>query len=164
MNWKKNLLKFKEKFSPIEKDFRTIYQLTDPRFGEIRLLESREQKNIVLMRIDSVSSNEMEANKKVKEALVWLELQHPNLLHMVDYSFKTVKVHSLKFELQGFFEYPNWDLQREIEDRKKDMSLFPPDEVLLILQSGLSALAYLQSKKTVHGDLRPKYLSLRNSD
>lgn len=83
---------------------------------------------------------------------------------MVDYSFKMVAKKAFLYELQCFFVYPNWDLQREIEDRQGDQSLFPPEEVLLFLQDALAALTFLQTRRMVHGNLRPKYFSLRSAD
>jgi len=45
---------------------------------------------------------------------------------MLDYSYIpniTIKTSIL---VSGYFEYPNWDLKRELDERKQDQSLFPP--------------------------------------
>ena len=64
--------------------------------------------------------------------------------------------------VSGYYEYPDWDLEREIEKRNTNKNYFKPDVLLKITFEILSAMSYLQSKKIIHGDLRPKYISYSN--
>lgn len=45
--------------------------------------------------------------------------------------------------VSGYYEYPDWDLEREIEKRNTNKNYFKPDVLLKITFEILSAMSYL---------------------
>ena len=54
-----------EKSSPIEEDFEIIEYVNDHRFGDIALLQNKEEKDIILMLKEKFSDNVEDASKDI---------------------------------------------------------------------------------------------------
>lgn len=72
---------------------------------------------------------------------------------MPDFSVKINAQQQSRYEISGYYEYPTWDLKRELSERKRDKALFQSDELAILLRDSISGLAFLQSHKIVHGNL-----------
>ena len=74
-----------------------------------------------------------------------MKLSHPNLLEMPDYSTHLIQKENdeMEFLVSGYYEYPEWDLEREIEKRTEKQEYFEPDKLLRLIEDIMSCLAYL---------------------
>ena len=95
------------------------------------------------MRLDFRVRDPRAALHTIQEAENRLVFKHPNIMQMLDFSFSPCLGSSGEVVVSGYFEYPNWDLRGELNDRMKDCSLFPPEELQLMLENILSAMAFL---------------------
>ncbi len=155
-----------EKTSPIEKDFEIIGYVEDHRFGNIGLLQDQSDNSSLLMLKEKFSKNFAECEMDIYQAKERKNLIHPNLLFMPDFSTHIIhqEDQSQEFLISGYYEYPDWDLEREIERKKEKNIFFEPEKLLRLIEDILSCLTYLQSKKMLHGDIRPKYIVLEKND
>lgn len=81
---------------------------------------------------------------------------------MPDFSTKVQSKPENSYLIQGYYEYPTWDLQRELSERTQNNVFLPSEELAILLKDIINGLAFLQGHKSVHGNLRPKYISMRN--
>lgn len=72
--------------------------------------------NIIIMRIDKLADDPQVAKKLLIEAEHRFHLKHKNIIQMPDFSF-VFKIEPLKHAIiSSYFEYANWDLQRELDE------------------------------------------------
>lgn len=161
------------RISEIERDFKVIENLHDHRFGNIALMQCLQDPAIIIMRKEKFSMDPSESEKDIFQAKERTKLKHDNILQMPDFSTQIIQRENGERELMvsGYYEYPDWDLEREIE-RRRELQLrkpdqnhhFPPENLLSIIEDMLQCLAFLQDNKMIHGDIRPKYISLQTTE
>ena len=151
--------------SSIEEDFEQIEVIEDDRFGEIIILQNKEIPEMYIMAKEKISSTIEEFERDLFQAKQRKKLNHPNLLQMPDYSTSVIEdEEGQKFLVCGFYEFPQWNLEKEIEIRKKEKKGFEEEELLRLIEDVMNCLCYLQKKKMLHGDIRPKYISFEDED
>ena len=151
---------YQDSFEPTE-------QITDNRFGDIVILQNIENKDQLIFAKEKVTKEQEDCEQDIVQAQERLKLTHSNLLTMIDYSVEVFQSEeneeNLEFVVVGYYEYPDYDLSLEIEDRKQEMRYFTEDELLSLEISMLEVLNYLREFKMVHGDIRPKYIYFDSS-
>lgn len=89
-----------------------------------------------------------------------MDLQHPGILRLVDYSVaKHQELCSSFYIVKLFFEYPKSDLKRDAAERRKTGTPYDYKEMTHILYQQLSAFDYLQEHELSHGDIQPMLIS-----
>ena len=152
------------KKSPIEKNYDLMRRTPDPRFGEISIIQKKNTGELVMLK-EKVTNSEKEAKVDLLQAKKRLQLQHPYIQKMLDYSCHQRSEFCSKFyKIRGFYELPSNDLKKEISYRKKNMQEFDHEELTHMAYQILSALDYLQSKGTSFGDLKPNHISVENEN
>ena len=142
-----------------EKTFKPFKRLNDPRFGEVNLVQHPLQKNILVVKEKKINSKD-EASRQIILARQRMELQHPFLLRLVDYSIaKHQELCSSFYILKLFFEYPKSDLKRDMAERRKTNTPFTYRDLTYIMYQQLSVQDYLQSQNLSHGDIQPQLLA-----
>ena len=77
---------------------------------------------------------------------------------MPDFSTQIIERENGEKEMMvsGYYEYPDWDLQREIQKRQELQAgnpdqnhLFPPENLLSIIEDMLQCIAFLQENTMV---------------
>lgn len=152
--------------STIEEDFNQIEVIEDDRFGEIIILQNKEIPEMYIMAKEKISSTVEEFERDLFQAKQRKKLNNPNLLQMPDFSTSVLEDEQgqEKFLVCGFYEFPQWNLEKEIEMRKKENKKFEEEELLRLVEDIMNCLGYLQRKKMLHGDIRPKYISFEDED
>lgn len=83
---------------------------------------------------------------------------------MIGYSsYHNTEPNNEFFRVRGFYEYIGTDLMNEIAERTKSGQSFTSVELKTLFVSFINALAFLQSRKMVHGDIRPLYITYNQS-
>ena len=119
----------------------------DARFGEIKLLNDKETNKKVFQK-DSTSSNSKELQAYAKDIKAASKLSHPNILKILGYnSLKEDFLCADFFKVSLFFESFEDDLDHEIRKREKTKNYFSENELWYILDSIVSACAFLQRNK-----------------
>ena len=149
-----------EKSTPIEEKYEIIESLTDHRFGEIVLLQNKLKKEKLIFRKEKFSTKLSESAKNIYQAKERKKLKSDYILKMEDYSSHLIHKEDEKMEflVAGFYEYPEWDLEREFEKRKKAKNYFKGEDLSKLIKDLLNAVYFLQDNRMIHGDIRPKYI------
>lgn len=112
------------------------------------------------MQKEKISHKEEDRDRDVFQALERMKLNHPSLLKMMGYSSNEHFDNGTKYyQVRGYYEYIENDLWTEFERRFCNGDGFTGDELFSLFTSFISALAFLQNKKMVHGDIRPLYIT-----
>lgn len=71
------------------------------------------------MRKEKFSSDASECEKDIFQAKERCKLKHENILQMPDFSTQIIEWENGEKEMMvsGYYEYPDWDLEREIQKR-----------------------------------------------
>jgi serine/threonine protein kinase len=100
-----------------------------------------------------LASNESIRNRFINEAKTMAELQHPNIVSLLDY-------HEDEFGLYLIMEYIDGKpLDEYIEQVSGPI---PEETVILFFKQALSAFHYAHEKKVVHRDIKPSNLIITN--
>ena len=98
--------------------------------------------------------NEIQLNEFVNLQRIRLTLRNKTLLNFITYQVVSIPKKGL-FLARLFFEYQRNNLQKEIDTRKMLGTDFSTEEMTLLIQHTINALAFLQHKNFVHGGLNP---------
>lgn len=140
--------------SPLEK-YAQVRKLNDPRFGEVQILQSPLGKEYIAAQ-ELKFTDEKSVSAAVVAARKRLNLKHPNLVGLLDYSVsKQSELCSTFYILRLFYDYPKTDLKKEGTDRGKQGGHFSAQELLAFFQQQSEALDYLHAQGTFHGDVQP---------
>lgn len=86
-------------------------------------------------------------------------IEHAGLVKMVDYACKRrVDFCSTMYTSMAYFEYFETNLREQLDLRTPLVQSFSEKEMVGFMYDVLEVLSYLQSKKFVHGDIRPDLL------
>lgn len=120
--------------SPLEKNYTVIRKVNDERFGEIAVLEKKGNSQDVIMVKEKVTNDIKVAAQDIAEAKQRLQLSHPSLQSMIDYSCSVQKSLCSKiFRIRGFYEYKPNHLQKEIAHRQGNLEQFSSEELTNML-------------------------------
>ena len=129
------------------KNFEVIREdYDDLRFGIVNIYCDSFDHRLYMLK-EKHSYNQMNHKIAVSMAKERRKLRHPNLLNMIDF-----KVDEENYIVSSYFEYPNEDIYQ------KQAELRNPQELLKFIHDILSAVAFLQDKQIIHGNLRPEYM------
>lgn len=130
----------------IENDFEVIEEMQDPRFGTVSLMRCLGEDSIVIMRKERQSRTREEFEQDIRNIKERKQLVHDNVLAMPDFSSQIrADEKGQLFSVFGYYEFPQIDLEMEIENRLQSEGRFSPEELLRITGDMLQAMAYLQS-------------------
>jgi serine/threonine protein kinase len=140
--------------SPLEK-LQAVRKLTDPRFGEIQILQNPASKEFVAAQ-ELKFNDQKSAGEAVLAARARLALRHPNLVGLLDYSVtKQSELCSTFYLVKLFYDYPKSDLKKESLDRERKGEMFSGEELKLFFSQQSAALDYLHEGGRFHGDVQP---------
>lgn len=150
----------------VDEYYEPIEYIQDHRFGDVILLQNKTNVSDLLMLKEKFSTNLHDCERDIFQVRERLQLNHPCLLNMVDYSTKMIQEPNseAEFLVCGYYEYPESDLEREVERRKEGGEYFTEIDLLKMIENVLDCLAFLQQGKMVHGDVRPKYIDFKQAD
>lgn len=146
------------KKSEISFYFRSAENAQDPRFGQIELLVSQKDPDDYIMMKEKRDQAREEFLKDIFQARERTRLSHGCLMMMLDYESRWEP--PKRSTVRAYYEYLPTSLQEEIQHRKSTSIPFSYDEMCIIAIDLLSAIAYLQENKMVHGDIRPAYAAI----
>jgi hypothetical protein len=145
--------------SPLSDDFQEAGTKDDARFGEITVLKNHKTNELVMQK-EKISHKEEDRDRDVFQALERMKLNHGSLLNMIGYSsYENSESDNKFFRVRGYYEYIENNLMEEIQQRKASGRDFSAQELRSLFVSFIDALAFLQNKKMVHGDVRPIYIT-----
>ncbi|KAJ9458133.1 hypothetical protein DIPPA_58019, partial [Diplonema papillatum] len=104
---------------------------------------------VALKKIRSDHDDEGIPSSAVREISVLQELDHANLVKLLD-------VHSLPPRLYLVFEFLDCDLKQYLDSRNARQQLLLPSTVNSYLHQLLSGIDYCHAKRIVHRDLKPQ--------
>ena len=91
-----------------------------------------------------------------------MELNHTNLLRLVDYQcILQNSLCSKSFLIQTFYEVPETDLSKLQKKKTQELTVFPEDQLRQILEQTSEGLRKLHESGEIHGDVSPLMIGLR---
>ena len=146
-----------------EKNYKFVKRFNDPRFGEITVVKNPSTNQILMVK-EKMVSGKTEATNDIMHLKSRLELNHPNMMKMVNYTTSVKKeLCSTHYLSRAFYEFPKSDIYKEINDRKKDLKEFNDKELTHMLYQTSFGLQNLHSKNVAHGDIRPQHIGYDKS-
>ena len=122
--------------------------IDDVRFGPINIYYDPANVEDVIFCVRGQSTTKEDYLTKLKLAQGRFQLSSPYVLKMLgiepDENFLIIKT---------FFTYPNNDYLSRVTQLRENQ-----DELLQFIHDILSATAYLEKNKMIHGDIRPEYI------
>ena len=144
----------------LDKSFKQIKKLNDPRFGEIKLFQNNETKAVVAMK-ELRFAEKKHAEKEIIKCKTRLKIENQYVLPLINYSIeKQSSLCSSFYNLILYYEYPPTDLKKEMINRKKVDQHFTTEELLHIIYQQIEAHKHLELTRSFHGDVRPMYFGL----
>ena len=122
--------------------------ISDLRFGIIDIYDHKTNPEDNIFCKVSQSSTSESHNKRLQLAHERLNLTNPYLLKMLQ-----LECDDKFWILRSFFVYPNHDLRSRASELE-----FQANELLKFIHDVLSATAFLESKRLVHGDVRSEFI------
>lgn len=110
---------------------------------------------LVIKEID-LKKTALEPEKAQKGAKILFQLNHPNIVHQVDYFFEDIYFYSVMEKIEGE------DLEYFIEKAKKENLVIPESFILHVLEQFVSVLKYMYRKEIIHRNLKPANIMLLN--
>ena len=124
----------------------------DLRFGVVSVYIDPSTSKLIMLK-EKQSSSEEEHRITLGLTKERFSLSHPNILKML-----AIESNEELFVTQAYFEYPNSDINEYKEQLKN------PYEFLRFIYDILSAMAYLEKARTIHGNIRPEFIYYNNED
>ena len=138
------------KNSNLEKTFKQVRKVNDPRFGEAFLYQEPTTRQQILVR-ERKYNDKTEAGKAILAARARMGNQNPNQLRMLDYSAsKQSELCSTIYIVRQYWEAPASDLKRELQNRASGNTPFSEAELSNILYQVAKGDA-----SGLHGDISP---------
>ena len=146
----------------VEEQFEFEEKIKDDRFGTINILQNRYNPLEKLMQKEIKSKKLYDCEKDIFQVRERMRLNHQSLLKMIDYSIKQIPRTPKKpyYIVSGYYEYIKKNLKHDLTDRKRTKTHFTPTELLTLIEDLLEVMTFLQKNDRIHGDIRPKYISL----
>lgn len=146
-----------------ERNYKPLKKLNDPRFGEVTVVKN-PQTNEVLFVKEKLAGNKSEATEDINYLKQRLNLNHPNLLRLVNYTTDVKKeLCSTHYISKAFYAFPRSDVYKEKLERKKSNQDFNHIELTHLVYQGLNGLEKVHSHGYAHGDVRPQMIGYDKS-
>lgn len=140
--------------SNLERQFKFMKKLNDPRFGEVSLMQNPQTRENVFVR-ERKYNDKAEAARAILAARSRLQNQSPYSLKMLDYSSaKQSELCSTIYIVRQFWEAPGADLRREFSQRQSSQSYFTDAELSYIIYNIIRG-----NNAGTHGDICPSNIS-----
>lgn len=153
-----------ERVSPLESELTLFKRQTDPRFGDIQILQHNKSRNFFAAK-EHVVNDLNAAAELIAIAKKRLMQQHPHILSVVDYSSaKKSQLCSTNYVIKFFYEYPHSDFLKESTERQKTGVSFSHEELVHYLYQQLLALSHLEYIGRFHGDVRPVHVTISKTE
>jgi serine/threonine protein kinase len=144
--------------SDIEKSFKFFKKVNDPRFGDISIIQNAQSRQFIAVKEKKITDRK-EAGQNILYARKRVNLKHPNVLNLVDYSVtKQSELCSSFYILKFFFEYPKSDLRKEVQERERVGENFSDIELTALLYQQVQASSFMHAKEFFHGDIQPLHI------
>lgn len=131
-------------------------EMEDEKFGAITVMKAfqpQETSFPTIFRTERlVNAEDLEICAEKTE--LRLQMEHPNIMQMLDYSYTPFDETAAQFAFSGFYEMSETDLMQEIRYRDEMKKTFSDLEIYTIIKELVSGLTYLQDNGMVHGDIR----------
>ena len=115
------------------------------------LFDDKTDKLIMVK--EKVAQSEDEYDFNIRQTQERANLYHPNIL-----TFINMETEDQFLIVKMYFEYPNEDL---FEQKKR---LKEPLELLKLISDVVSAMAFLERKRTVHGNIKPEFIYYKSDE
>ena len=115
----------------------------------ISLIDKKGGKSVAAKVVDKLKINFNTLRLLQEEPIILRGLDHPNIIHLVDYVESQKRIFILLELMEG------GDLSRYIKERKKSHNYFRESEVQGVMAKLLAGISYLHSKNVVHRDVKP---------
>jgi len=146
----------------LEKGFKQVKKLNDPRFGEVRLFQHPDTMAVVAVK-EIRLNDKKQAEKEIIKCKRRLKIWNQYVLPLIDYSIeKQSSLCSSFYLLKLYYEYPPTDLKNELAQKKKKGEYFSTEELLHLLYQQVEAHKYLELTRSFHGDVRPVFWGLNS--
>ena len=141
-------------------EFKRIRSERDERFGDFAILQNGKTDQVLMVK-ERVLNSEKDARLEIAQYKLREELDHRNIQKYYGFSSKTETGFCSKFfKVNGYYEFPDTDLKKLIQDRKKSGTSFTSEELTLMAYHVLHGLKYLHfDKNRSFVDLRPENIS-----
>lgn len=90
----------------------------------------------------------------VEQAELRLQIDHHNIVPMLDFCYSPSNENQTEFFFAGFFEMNDTDLEREINFRGIRNKDFTDLEIFNLIKETVNGMVYLQKNNLIHGDIR----------
>lgn len=98
---------------PLEKNYKYLKKMKDPRFGDITLLKNPQSGEVIFCK-EKVASSKKEATNDIMQLQSRMRLNNPNMLNMIDYSTAVEsQLCSTTYVSKAFYKFPEYDMKRE---------------------------------------------------
>lgn len=139
----------------LEPQYTVLRKSNDPRFGEITLLKNKANNDMIFAKEKMVTSKQ-QASNDIRDLKSRIALNHPNLHKLLGYSTAIQKeLCSTNYLSKAYYEFPKSDLQKEMNDLKKNGLQFPGEDLLNAGSQAIHGLHHLHKLNINHGDVRP---------
>lgn len=92
-----------------------------------------------------------------------MEMNHPSLLRLIDYQcIMQTSLCSKSFLIQSFYEVPETDLAKVQKKKAQDLTVFPEEQLRVILDQVSEGVSQTHSHGQVHGDVSPLMIGSRS--
>lgn len=127
-------------------------------FSSVSLAHPKNNKkvNVALKKIPANLDDNDSQKFFMREVLIMSELNHPNLIKLVGFSFPTKKDQTFKIYSQYL---PNKTLIEALNDVDESKQMTPTQKTIIIYGIA-SAMAFLHKKNIIHRDLKPENVFL----
>lgn len=90
-------------------------------------------------------------------------MNHPSLLRLIDYQcIMQTSLCSKSFLIQSFYEVPETDLAKVQKKKAQDLTVFPEEQLRVILDQTSEGVSQIHSHGQVHGDVSPLMIGSRS--
>lgn len=148
--------------NPLEtNDYILLESVDDARYGLITLHQHMRTKEIILQK-DKVSRDSTDYQRDLYQVKERIRINNPHLIQMIGYSSENVGREGNK-KVSGFFEFIDSDLELETESAARDGFEYTSEQLLKLINDISLGLFFLQTRKMVHGNIRPKYITVEDA-
>jgi hypothetical protein len=155
--------------NPSKKDFENeIYYTTyrsfnHPIYGKVQLYKENSM-NRVIMGIPIISTDKNEAAETIECLKIRENLNHPHLLHMLDYScLPKIGLCSSDYNIKAFFDFPLTNLSKDVKERQTKSEYYHPEELTTLISQMLKVFSHLHGKGVFHGNVCPRTIQHRKA-
>ncbi|KRX09751.1 Protein kinase-like domain [Pseudocohnilembus persalinus] len=143
-----------EENKQILQNYIIIEKKQDPKYGEIEIREDQQTGQKIAVK-EQIFQNNSEYNNKLKKFEQIKDIQHPNLLNIIQfYQISEDRLCSSVQRIIWAIQYFQRDLATEIIQRRMQKNPFTEDQVFQILSQIIHVLSHLQKQNISHGHIK----------